>query len=90
MREIVRRRDGDLDTDMPTVIQAGEVSQKGVKRMLYAEEELVAPKEQVAGYPKPLLSVYLSVNPAHPENRGKAYVLRLKNTLKAVEAPRMI
>jgi hypothetical protein len=59
-----------------------------VKRVLYAEEEFVALKEQVAGYPKPLLSVYLSVNPAHLENRGKAYVLRLKNALKAVEAPK--
>jgi len=55
--------------------------------MLYAEEELVALKERVAGYPKPLLSVYLSVNPAHPENRAKAYVLRLKDALKEVGAP---
>ena len=55
--------------------------------MLYAEEELLALKERVVGYPTPLLSVYLSVNPAHPENRAKAYVLRLKEALKAVETP---
>ncbi|MDF2702482.1 MAG: hypothetical protein K0S10_1426 [Rubrobacteraceae bacterium] len=50
--------------------------------MLYAEQELVALKERVAAYPGPVLSAYLSVNPADPENRAKAYVIRLKDALK--------
>lgn len=54
--------------------------------MLYAED-LAALKERVAGYPKPLLSAYLGVNPARPENRAKAYVIRLKDALKEVGAP---
>jgi len=54
--------------------------------MLYVED-LGALKERVAGYPEPLLSVYLNVNPAHPENRFKAYALRLKDALKEAGVP---
>jgi peptide subunit release factor 1 (eRF1) len=56
--------------------------------MLYAGEELAALKERVVRYPTPILSVYLSVNPTHQENRAKAYVVRLKDALKAAGAPK--
>jgi hypothetical protein len=45
-------------------------------------EDLEALKRRVAGYPAPILSAYLNVNPANPENRGKAYATRLKDALK--------
>lgn len=48
---------------------------------------LEALKERVAGHPEPVLSVYLDVNPAHPENQKKAYLLRLKDALKDEEVP---
>jgi hypothetical protein len=58
-----------------------EVPGEGAQRMLRTEN-LEVLKEQVAGYPEPTLSVYLNVNPANAENRGKAYVIRLKDALK--------
>lgn len=41
----------------------------------------------IAGHPEPVLSVYLNVNPVHPENQGQAYLLRLKDALKQLQAP---
>jgi rubrerythrin len=61
---------------------------KGAEQMLYAGEELAALKERVARYPRPLLSAYLSVNPARPENGAKAYAVRLKDAMKAAGAPK--
>lgn len=55
--------------------------------MIHAGEELVALKERVAGYREPVLSVYLNVNPAHPENQAGAYAIRLKDLLKETGAP---
>lgn len=34
-----------------------------------------------------VLSVYLNVNPAHPENQARAYLLRLKDALKDMGVP---
>jgi hypothetical protein len=51
-------------------------------------ESLEALKEQIANHPEPVLSVYLNVNPARPENRKKAYLLRLKDGLKEEDVPR--
>lgn len=36
---------------------------------------------------RPVLTVYLGVNAARPENQGQAYLVRLKNALKEIEAP---
>lgn len=44
-------------------------------------------KETVAPHPAPLLSLYLSVNPANPDNSGKAYVLRAREALERLEVP---
>ncbi len=35
----------------------------------------------------PLLSLYLDINPAKPENAGRAYALRAKDALKALAVP---
>jgi peptide subunit release factor 1 (eRF1) len=42
----------------------------------------------IADRPRPVLSVYLNVNPAHPENQARAYLLRLKGALEELGAPR--
>ncbi len=44
-------------------------------------------KGTVAPHPAPLLSLYLDVNPANPDNSGKAYVLRAKEALERLEVP---
>ena len=41
----------------------------------------------IADHPEPVLSVYLNVNPVHPENQGQTYLLRLKEALKQLGAP---
>ncbi len=51
-------------------------------------ESLEALKEQIASHPEPVLSVYLNVNPARPENRKKACLVRLKDALKEEGVPR--
>ncbi len=44
-------------------------------------------KQHIAAHPAPVLSLYLSVNPANPDNSGKAYVLRAKEALERLEVP---
>lgn len=44
-------------------------------------------KQGIAQHPAPVLSLYLSVNPANPDNSGKAYVLRAKEALERLEVP---
>ncbi|MGF1472481.1 MAG: VLRF1 family aeRF1-type release factor [Rubrobacteraceae bacterium] len=44
-------------------------------------------RDRMSGYRGPVLSAYVNVNPAHPENQGKAYVTRLKAALKECGAP---
>lgn len=44
----------------------------------------------IADHPEPVLSVYLNVNPVHPENQGQAYLIRLKVALKQLGAPRTL
>lgn len=41
----------------------------------------------VAPHPAPLLSLHLGVNPANPDNSGKAYVLRAREALERLEVP---
>ncbi|MGB3635316.1 MAG: VLRF1 family aeRF1-type release factor [Rubrobacteraceae bacterium] len=44
-------------------------------------------RNRISEHPGPVLSAYVNVNPAHPENQGKAYVNRLKTALKECGAP---
>ena len=45
-------------------------------------------EERIVGYPGPVLSVYLSVNLAFPENQKKGYAIRLKSALRERGVPR--
>jgi hypothetical protein len=42
-------------------------------------------QQNIAQHPAPVLSLYLSVNPANPDNNGKAYALRAKEALERLE-----
>ena len=53
-------------------------------------EDLEKLKKRVEGFEEPVLSVYLNTNPADPENRNKAYVIRLKDALKELEASKKL
>ncbi len=44
-------------------------------------------KEVLVPAAPPVLSLYLDVNPARPENGGRAYALRAKDALKALKVP---
>ncbi|WP_337868958.1 VLRF1 family aeRF1-type release factor [Meiothermus sp.] len=44
-------------------------------------------REFVAPRVAPVLSLYLDVNPANPDNQGKAYVLRTRAVLEAIRTP---
>lgn len=44
-------------------------------------------REFVAPRVAPVLSLYLDVNPAKPENQGKAYLLRAREAIEATQAP---
>ena len=46
--------------------------------------------DSIADHPEPVLSVYLNVNSVHPENQGQAYLIRLKDALKQLGAPRTL
>lgn len=47
-------------------------------------------KETVAPRKAPIQSLYVDINPAKPENAGRAYALRAKNALKALKVPEAI
>ncbi|AFV75750.1 peptide chain release factor 1 (eRF1) [Thermus oshimai JL-2] len=51
------------------------------------KEEIRRIKETVLPKEAPVLSLYLDVNPAHPENAGRAYALRAKDAMKALGVP---
>ena len=42
-------------------------------------------KKIISSVDKPVLSVYCNVNPADPDNFGRAWYGRLKNTLKSMD-----
>lgn len=46
--------------------------------------------ETIAPHPAPLLSLYLDVNPANPDNSGKAYVLRAKEAMERLGVPQAL
>jgi hypothetical protein len=45
-------------------------------------------KETIAPHPTPVLSLYIDVNPAKPENAWRASLVRVKDALKALPIPR--
>ncbi|WP_022797366.1 VLRF1 family aeRF1-type release factor [Thermus islandicus] len=49
--------------------------------------EVLRLKETLKTLALPTLSLYLDVNPAKPENAGRAYALRAKDAMKALKVP---
>ena len=45
-------------------------------------------KETIAPHPTPILSLYIGVNPAKPENAWRSSLVRVKDALKALPIPR--
>ncbi|GAB5603774.1 VLRF1 family aeRF1-type release factor [Thermus sp. FJN-A] len=54
---------------------------------MIGKEEVRRIKESLAHLSVPTLSLYLDVNPAKPENANRAYALRAKDAMKALEVP---
>jgi hypothetical protein len=47
-------------------------------------------KENIAPRSAPALSIYLNVNPAEPANANRAWLTRVKNSLKGLDVPRKV
>src|SRR5579883_1333532 len=52
------------------------------------KEEIRYVRETIAPHVAPILSLYVDVNPARPENGNKAWLVRVKNTVRALSVPR--
>lgn len=44
-------------------------------------------KDTIVPHSAPLLSLYADVNPANPDNAGRAWLVRVKNTLRSLSLP---
>ena len=47
-------------------------------------------KENIAPRSAPILSMYLNVNPAEPTNANRAWLVRVKDSLKGLDVPREV
>jgi len=54
---------------------------------MIGKEEIHRIRELIGAKEGPVLSLYVDVNPAKPENAGRAYALRAKDAIKALEVP---
>ena len=54
---------------------------------MIGKEEVRRIKETLKGLQPPVLSLYLDLNPAKPENANRAYALRAKDAMKALSVP---
>ncbi len=54
---------------------------------MIGKEEVRRIKESLKDLKTPALSLYLDINPAKPDNAGKAYALRAKDAMKALAVP---
>ena len=54
---------------------------------MIGKEEIRRIRELIGAKEGPILSLYVDVNPAKPENAGKAYALRAKDAMKALNVP---
>jgi len=54
---------------------------------MIGKEEVRRIKESLKGLKTPALSLYLDINPAKPDNAGRAYALRAKDAMKALAVP---
>ncbi len=54
---------------------------------MIGKEEVRRIKESLKDLKTPALSLYLDINPAKPDNAGRAYALRAKDAMKALGVP---
>jgi peptide subunit release factor 1 (eRF1) len=54
---------------------------------MIGKEEVRRIKESLKDLKTPALSLYLDINPAKPDNTGRAYALRAKDAMKALAVP---
>lgn len=54
---------------------------------MIGKEEIHRIRELIGAKEGPVLSLYVDVNPAKPENAGRAYALRAKDAIKALRVP---
>jgi peptide subunit release factor 1 (eRF1) len=54
---------------------------------MIGKEEVQRIKESLKDLKTPALSLYLDINPAKPDNAGRAYALRAKDAMKALAVP---
>jgi peptide subunit release factor 1 (eRF1) len=54
---------------------------------MIGKEEVRRIKESLRDLKTPALSLYLDINPAKPDNAGRAYALRAKDAMKALAVP---
>jgi len=57
---------------------------------LIGKKEIETIREKVALHEPPILSLYVDVDPAKPENARKGWLVRVKNTLKELEVPKSV
>ncbi len=57
---------------------------------MIGKKEIETIREKIAVQEVPILSLYVDVNPAKPENARKGWLVRAKNTLKELEIPRSV
>lgn len=54
---------------------------------MLSQENIRRIQEAIAAHPAPVLSLYVDINPANPDNSGKAYLIRAKEAARALEVP---
>ena len=54
---------------------------------MLTERDIAYIREQIAPHAAPVLSLYVDVNPAKPENANRAWLVRAKNALRALSLP---
>ena len=54
---------------------------------MLSQENIRRIQEAIAAHPAPMLSLYVDINPANPDNSGKAYLIRAKEAARALEVP---
>jgi peptide subunit release factor 1 (eRF1) len=57
---------------------------------MIGKEEVRRIKESLKDLKTPALSLYLDINPAKPDNAGRAYALRAKDAMKALAVPEVL
>ncbi len=57
---------------------------------MIGKKEIETIREKIAVHEPPVLSLYVDVDPAKPENARKGWLVRVKNTLKDLKVPKTI